>query len=98
MFKDLDPVLHNQLRLAVMNVLMNGEEGTFSFIREKTRASAGNLSIQINKLKAAGYVDVKKHFRDNYPQTSCKINSKGIKAFKEYEAALQSYFKPKEPY
>jgi hypothetical protein len=81
-----------------MNVLMNGEEGTFTFIREKTGASAGNLSIQINKLKAAGYVEVKKHFRENYPQTICKISAKGIKAFKEYELALQSYFKPKEPY
>jgi DNA-binding transcriptional ArsR family regulator len=98
MFKDLDPLLNNQLRLAIMNILLNVEEANFSVIQQKANASAGNLSIQLNKLKNAGYVEVKKHFRNNYPQTTCKISSKGITAFNNYEEALQSYFKPKEPY
>jgi DNA-binding transcriptional ArsR family regulator len=97
MFKELDPILHNQLRLAIMNILMHSEEATFSLIKEKTKASAGNLSIQINKLNNAGYIEVKKQFRDNYPQTSCKISSKGTEAFKIYKEAIHSYFKPKEP-
>jgi len=80
MFKDLDPILHSQLRLAVI-----------TFIREKTNATAGNLSVQIQKLKDAGYIDVIKQFKDNYPQTICKITKQGVKAFEAYVYNLQSY-------
>ena len=69
MFKDLDPILHSQLRLAVMSLLIGVKEAEFTFIREKTNASAGNLSVQIQKLKDAGYIDVIKQFKDNYLQS-----------------------------
>lgn len=91
MFKDLDPILHSQLRLAVMSLLISVKEAEFTFIKEKTRATAGNLSVQIQKLKDAGYIDVQKQFRDNYPMTTCKITKTGIKAFEEYVASLQDY-------
>ncbi|MBN8687457.1 MAG: transcriptional regulator [Chitinophagales bacterium] len=91
MFKDLDPILHSQLRLAVMSLLISVKEAEFTFIKEKTRATAGNLSVQIQKLKEAGYIDVQKQFRDNYPMTTCKITKAGIKAFEEYVASLQDY-------
>ena len=91
MFKDLDPILHSQLRLAVMSLLISVKEAEFTFIREKTNSSAGNLSVQIQKLKDAGYIEVTKQFKDNYPQTSCKITKPGIKAFEEYVGNLQSY-------
>jgi len=91
MFKDLDPILHSQLRLAVMSLLISVKEAEFTFIKEKTRATAGNLSVQIQKLKDAGYIDVQKQFRDNYPMTTCKITKAGIKAFEEYVASLQDY-------
>jgi len=91
MFKDLDPILHSQLRLAVMSLLIGVKEAEFTFLREKTNSSAGNLSVQIQKLKEAGYIDVIKQFRDNYPQTICKITRQGIKAFEEYVKNLQSY-------
>ncbi|MDX1936078.1 MAG: transcriptional regulator [Flavihumibacter sp.] len=91
MFKELDPILHSQLRLAVVSLLITVKEAEFTFIKEKTGATAGNLSVQVNKLKEAGYIDVLKQFKDNYPQTICKITSKGIDAFEEYVKNLQSY-------
>ena len=91
MFKDLDPILHSQLRLAVMSLLISVKEAEFTFLKEKTNSTAGNLSVQIQKLKDAGYIDVIKQFKDNYPQTICKITSKGITAFEQYVNDLQSY-------
>ena len=96
MFKELDTVLHSPLRLGIISILSEVKEAEFNFLKEKTKATAGNLSVQINKLKVAGYIDVIKQFKDNYPQTICKITHKGIDAFKKYEEALQSYFKTKE--
>jgi DNA-binding transcriptional ArsR family regulator len=90
-FKELDPVLHSQLRLAVISLLIGVKEAEFTFIKEKTNATAGNLSVQINKLKEVGYIEVIKQFKDNYPQTICKITPKGITAFENYVTALQSY-------
>jgi len=94
MFKELDPILHSQLRLAVISLLISVKEAEFTFLKEKTNATAGNLSVQINKLKDAGYIDVSKQFSNNYPQTICKITSKGIDAFEAYVKALQSYMNP----
>jgi hypothetical protein len=92
-FKDLDPLLHSQLRLAIISLLIGVHEAEFSFIKEKTGATSGNLSIQIGKLQEAEYIMVKKAFRDNYPLTTCKITSKGTKAFETYVDALKGYIK-----
>jgi DNA-binding MarR family transcriptional regulator len=91
MFKDLNPILHSQLRLALVSILISVREAEFTYLREKTHATAGNLSVQINKLKEAGYIDVAKQFKDNYPQTICKITPQGVLAFEEYVKDLQSY-------
>jgi len=91
MFKDLDPILHSQLRLAVMSLLISVKRAEFTFLKEKANATAGNLSVQIQKLKDAGYIDVIKQFKDNYPQTICKITPAGVTAFEEYVKNLQSY-------
>jgi len=91
MFKDLNPILHSQLRLALISILISVKEAEFTYLREKTNATAGNLSVQINKLKEAGYIDVAKHFKDNYPQTVCKITPQGVLAFEQYVKDLQSY-------
>ncbi len=91
MFKDLDPILHSQLRLAVMSLLISVKEAEFTYLREKTAATAGNLSVQIQKLKDAGYIEVVKQFKDNYPQTICKITPVGITAFEKYVENLKSY-------
>jgi DNA-binding MarR family transcriptional regulator len=91
MFKELDPILHSQLRLAVMSLLISVKEAEFTFIKDKTNATAGNLSVQVQKLKEAGYIEVMKQFKDNYPQTTCKVTPKGIEAFENYVKALQDY-------
>ena len=91
MFKDLDPILHSQLRLAIVSLLISVKEAEFTFLKEKTNATAGNISVQINKLREAGYIDVIKQFKDNYPQTICKITPAGIKAFELYVKNLHSY-------
>jgi len=91
MFKDLDPILHSQLRLAVMSLLISVKEAEFTFLKEQTNATAGNLSVQIQKLKEAGYIEVIKQFKDNYPQTICRITPAGITAFEEYVKNLQTY-------
>jgi hypothetical protein len=96
MFKDLNPILHSQLRLAIVSILISVQEAEFTYLREKTEATAGNLSVQINKLKEAGYIDVAKAFKDNYPQTVCKITPLGVQAFEEYVKDLQSYLNIKK--
>jgi DNA-binding transcriptional ArsR family regulator len=93
-FKNLDPVLHAQLRLAIMSIVIAAGTVDFSFIKEKTGATAGNLSVQINKLKEAGYIEVEKRFKGNYPQTLCKPTTKGVDAFEKYVKAIQQYLKP----
>ncbi|MDP4224094.1 MAG: transcriptional regulator [Bacteroidota bacterium] len=93
-FKDLDPVLHSQLRLAVISLLMSAEIAEFTYIREQTGATSGNLSIQIAKLREAGYIEVIKKFRNNYPQTLCRITSFGKQKFTEYVEALKEYLHP----
>jgi len=95
MFKDLDPLLHSQLRLAIMSILISTEEADFVFLREKTVSTSGNLSVQIEKLKEAGYIDVVKSFKGKMPCTTCKITLKGITAFEQYVAALQNYIQIK---
>lgn len=95
-FKDLDPILHSQLRLAVISLLISTEVAEFSYIREQTGATAGNLSIQITKLKEAGYIGVEKKFRNNYPQTLCSITDLGREKFSEYVNDLKKYLSPEK--
>jgi DNA-binding MarR family transcriptional regulator len=91
MFKDLDPLLHSQLRLAVMSLLISVDSAEFTFIKEKTNSTAGNLSVQLDKLAEAGYISVEKSFKGKKPLTTCKITKKGIKAFEDYVNTLKQY-------
>lgn len=91
MFKELDPLLHSELRLAVVSLLMTVESADFSYIREKTGATAGNLSVQLEKLRTAGYIEVEKGYKGKVPQTTCRISRQGISAFELYVEALKSY-------
>lgn len=93
MFNELDPILHAQLRLAVVSLLVGVKEAEFTFLKEQTIATAGNLSVQLSKLKEAGYISVKKQFKDNYPQTLCSITPLGLAAFEKYVIDLQAYLK-----
>lgn len=68
--KELDPLLHSQLRLAVMSILMNVEEADFVYLKEKTESTAGNLSVQLDKLSAAGYIDVERDLSERKREPS----------------------------
>ena len=96
MFKELDPVLHSQLRLAIVSLLISLDEAEFTFLKEKTNATSGNLSVQLDKLKTEGYIEISKTFRNNYPLTVCKITKKGIDAFEQYVETLKEYLNPKK--
>jgi len=91
MFRELDPLLHSQLRLSVMSLLVVLKSAEFTFLVEKTGATRGNLSVQLKKLEEAGYIEISKTFRGNYPNTSCKITQKGLNAFERYVDALKDY-------
>jgi DNA-binding transcriptional ArsR family regulator len=93
-FKELDPVLHAPLRLAVVSLLVARGQGEFTMLKKETNATAGNLSVQLQKLKEAGYIDILKQFRDNYPLTVCLITPAGEAAFRSYVRNLQTYLKP----
>jgi DNA-binding MarR family transcriptional regulator len=90
-FKPLDPLLHSQLRLAVMSLLISVEEAEFTFLKEETQSTAGNLSVQLDKLEKAGYIAIEKSFRGKRPLTTCKITSEGLKAFEAYVENLKKY-------
>lgn len=89
--KPLDPLLHSQLRLAVMSILMNVEEADFVYLKEKTESTAGNLSVQIEKLSNAGYITVEKGFKGRKTRTVCRATDKGRRAFEEYVETLKTY-------
>ena len=91
MFNELDPILHSQLRLGVVSLLVSVKEAEFTYLKDETNSTAGNLSVQIQKLKEAGYIGIEKKFKDNYPHTICKITPTGIKAFEEYVKNIKQY-------
>ena len=95
-FVELDPLLHSQLRLAIVSLLVSVKEADFSYIQESTNSTNGNLSVQLSKLKEAEYIDVKKAFVNNYPKTTCKITKKGMKAFEKYVEDIKQYLTPKK--
>lgn len=93
MLKELNPILHSQLRLAIISILMSVEEADFVFLKGQTNATAGNLSVQIDKLLSAGYITVEKSFVGKKTRTTCRITTLGEKAFEEYVNTLKTYLK-----
>lgn len=95
MFKELNPLLHSELRLAVMSILIGVESADFVFLRNETGTTAGNLSVQLDKLARAGYIEIEKGFQGRKPRTLCRITDAGRDAFAQYVEALQSYIRPR---
>jgi DNA-binding PadR family transcriptional regulator len=91
MLNQLDPLLHSELRLAVMSVLVTLEEADFVYLQERTGASSGNLSIQLDKLQNAGYIEIEKTYKGKKPRTVCRITQKGVDAFRVYVDAIRGY-------
>lgn len=92
-FKALNPLLHSPLRLAVMSILVSVESADFVYIKQQTEATAGNLSVQLDKLQSAGYITIEKGFKGKKPCTTCRITAEGLTRFEEYVNALKSYLK-----
>ena len=91
MLKELDPLLHSQLRLAIVSILLSVDEADFVYLKEQTGATAGNLSVQIEKLATAEYIEVTKEFVGKKTRTSCRITDKGRMAFETYVNDLKTY-------
>lgn len=91
MLKELNPLLHSQLRLAVMSILISVEEADFVYLKEKTESTVGNLSVQLTKLSDAEYISIIKGYKGKRPQTTCRITNKGRQAFTEYVETLKTY-------
>ena len=77
--------------MAIVSLLVSEEKADFSRIKEITKATSGNISVQIQKLETAGYITVKKSFKDNYPNTEIQLTKEGLLAFERYVEALKSY-------
>ena len=93
LFKPLDPMLHSELRLAVMSILIGTEEADFVYLKSQTGSTAGNLSVQIDKLSSVGYLEIEKTFRGKKPCTLCRITEKGRDAFSQYVETLKLYLR-----
>ncbi|MDD4820584.1 MAG: transcriptional regulator [Flavobacteriales bacterium] len=93
MLKELDPLLHSQLRLAVMSLLIGVQEADFVYLKEQTGATAGNLSVQVDKLQKAQYITVEKTFKGKMPRTVLRVTDTGRDAFASYVEALNDYLK-----
>ena len=93
MLKELNPIIHSQLRLAIMTLLVSVEEADFSYLKEQTNATSGNISVQLDKLSSAGYIEIRKEFVGKKTRTSCKLTEVGRKALDEYVETLKTYLK-----
>lgn len=90
--QELDPLLHSQLRLAVMSILLSVEEADFVYLKEKTEATAGNLSVQLEKLATADYIVKVTDDSGAKPRTVCRMTDTGRLAMQRYVEALKTYF------
>lgn len=90
-YQDLDPVLTQQVRLAIVSILIKVDSADFNFLKESTSTTQGNLSHQLKKLKEAGYISIQKKFVNNYPKTTCQLTPKGKSAFENYVEQMKNY-------
>ncbi len=92
--KELNPIIHSQLRLSILSILMSVEEADFMYLKQRTEATMGNLSVQITKLEEAGYITVEKTFQQKRPRTVCRMTDLGRKEFIDYVEVLKGYVAP----
>jgi DNA-binding MarR family transcriptional regulator len=90
---NLDRLIHNPGRLAIMAVLAGVERADFTFLLEATEISKGTLSKHLSSLEEAEYIEIKKQFIDNKPNTSARLTPKGRKALNDYKRQYQRFLK-----
>lgn len=88
-FLQLDRVIHEKGRLAIMSALAASAELSFTELRDLLNMTDGNLTSHVRTLQEAGYVAVAKSFQDNRPLTTCSLTAKGRKTFSEYISLLE---------
>jgi len=93
---DVDRMVHEPARLAILTVLSAADQVEFLFLLNVTGLSKGNLSAQAQKLEAAGYVETTKGFRGRVPVTSFRLTAAGRKALAAYHAQMRAFL-PKQP-
>jgi DNA-binding transcriptional ArsR family regulator len=87
---DLDPVVHGKMRLAILSLLSGVDQAEFTWLREKTGSTDGNLGAHLLKLEEAGYVAVDKRFVARKPVTLYRMTEVGRKALENYIASLKA--------
>ncbi len=92
---ELDSVIHAPIRLGILSILMVADEADFTFLRDQTGATEGNLSTHLSRLEEAGLVRITKTFYKKRPRTICKITAEGEKRFKNYLNLLEIILSPK---
>ncbi len=88
---DLDRLIHEPARLAIMSILFAAEEADFLFLLREAGLTKGNLSAHLSRLEEAGYVEIEKTFRGKLPQTICRLTPAGRKAFEDYRKQLKAF-------
>ena len=91
MYEKLDSILNQQVRLAIISILIKVHFADFNFLKENTDTTQGNLSHQLKRLKEAGYIEIDKKFVNNYPKTICRITNEGKSAFKNFVEQMKYY-------
>jgi DNA-binding MarR family transcriptional regulator len=76
-----------------MSLLISVESADFTYLRDKTNSTAGNLSVQLDKLSEAGYISIEKSFQGKKPRTTCRVTKTGVQAFERYVETLKQYIK-----
>src|SRR5512141_1762475 len=87
-FIQIDRVIHEPARLAIVAVLAACESADFVYLRQVTGMTQGNLSAHLSKLQDAGYVEIEKRFQGKKPNTLCRLTAAGRTAFKQYRARV----------
>ena len=92
-FTDLDRMVHEPARLAVMSLLYVIDSADFTFLMNQTGLTWGNLSAHLSKLEEAGYIESEKSFKNKRPNTSLRLTDEGREAFKNYAQKMKSFFR-----
>lgn len=85
----LDPIIHSRIRLAVISLLTSVRQADFNYLKNTIGTTDGNLSTHLTKLDEAGYISVKKSFKEKKPHSLYAITEKGKTSFSLYLKALE---------
>ena len=88
---ELDPLIHERLRLGILSALVVQESLSFTELRDLLQTTDGNLSVQARKLEEAGYIHCNKHFEDRKPKSTYRLSAEGRAALESYLETLSQF-------